>query len=130
MSRQPEAMGPTPTQIVPPPQVVAGAGSAPPVVAAPQVVKDAGPGFSALFVVQQVRYPSRIFDVNKPSIILGRGATVDLNFRINRLAASMLVWIIKMVILFLRTWEVPTGPWSKKKYKSTQLKAQRCGSYW
>jgi CheY-like chemotaxis protein len=80
---KPEAIGPTPTQIVPPPNVV-GQVPAPPVAAPPQVVaappvaQTAGPGFSALFVVQQVRYPSRIFDVTKPSIILGRGATVDL----------------------------------------------------
>ncbi|MBT6432784.1 MAG: response regulator [Deltaproteobacteria bacterium] len=75
---------PAPTQIVPP-QVLGGdtpdgppVSAPPPVLAAPAVVADAGPGFSALFVVQQVRYPSRIFDVSKPSIVMGRGASVDL----------------------------------------------------
>ena len=79
---KPESIGPTPTQIVPPPTVLSGAKApplaAPPTVSAPQGVKNGGPGFSALFVVQQVRYPSRIFEVTTPSIILGRGASVDL----------------------------------------------------
>jgi len=81
---KPETLAPTPTQIVPP-QVLGGdtpdgppVATPPPVVGGPAQVEDSGPGFSALFVVQQVRYPSRIFDVTKPSIVMGRGASSDL----------------------------------------------------
>lgn len=75
----PPDLAPAPTRILPPQPPVASAElTTPPVVAAPPVAEKAGPGSSALFVVQQVRYPSRIFEVTKPSIIIGRSSTADL----------------------------------------------------
>jgi len=67
-------MAPAPT-IDAPPTTAAPAAPPPPGVVSPPAAKSDELGY---FVVQQVRYPSRIFMVTKNDTILGRGGSADL----------------------------------------------------